>query len=230
MTMLKKRIRNILTCIVVCTLAIVNVFAVDRHVHVTSGQIGPGNDKHPHEETIFCDICQIPATTYRVRTKCSQCTAGAKTVSNTAKETFVFVYGDSDMGIGVPILASVPCEVTYTNEYGLFDSLVMIYPPPPLASFSSSVRTSANAAVIYPDVVCLASRTVEYYNSQKLVATQQLNFGSNTSIASIYPNPHPLIDSLAFQVNEMPTHTIAGGGFAMSGAIGSHDLTVKTNF
>lgn len=221
--MLKNSFKRILACVVVCVLTTNSMSVYAAHSH-TYKQEGLQQTEHPHKYTMKCTGCGDSYDMYPLMSGCMECTFGVKRVTETATDKFTFFYGDEDQGIGVPILATVDCSVEYFNLYSFPED---IYNYPDFASFDSRVTTYADVPVIYPDVVCIPLREVDYYRSNTLLTTQQLKFEGGSTTTAI-PSP---TSTLAFPIPyTKPTRAIAQGGFAMSGAIGTYDLTVQVDF
>lgn len=222
--MLKKYLRVITCCLLVCGMYIISVAAASDHVHYTR----PSSltmTAHPHSETFFCEQCGHDITCNIVYANCSRCKLGSSEAKETKTETFLFLYLDGDAGIGVPVPAPIPCSVTYTNvnktsQTG--DTFV-----PQFYIFKSILTASANPAHYYPDLFCGAPSQLKFYKGQNLITTIEHTNGLTTSTTSL---PF-LTDSIALPLRETPTRVVTGDAvFFMVGVGESYTLSLEMQF
>lgn len=209
-----------LTCAVLMLFALaIPASATSGHTHLYTQQVGSPQTAHPHKTTWKCE-CGATRITYPLVSTCSSCTSGAKTKTNTAKKTFVFVYIDGDNGIGVPISATADCYVAYSNFCSFPFSMTYNYPA--FASFSSIVKSYATISSIYPSLSCVSRTAVKYYSSSgTLLSTQsmKLNYDNNAI---------PYNTLAVFTLTSKPSYTTSGATFSMPTSGTSHTLDVTT--
>ena len=193
--------------------------ASSTHTHVYK-QTGVAQTAHPHKINWVCE-CGATQVTYPLKATCSTCTADAKNATNTAKDTFIFVYLDGDNGMGVPISATADCYVEYTNYCSFPFSMTYNYPA--FASFSSVVKSYSTISSIYPSLNCISGTAVKYYSSSgTLLSTQSMKWNLDN-------NAIPSNTGSIYTLTTKPSYTISGATFAMPTSGMSYNLNVTTN-
>lgn len=223
--MLKKYLRVITCCLLVCGISIISVAAVSDHAHYTAPSSMVTQKKHPHPETFFCEQCGRNITYNVVYTDCGSCKLGSTETEGTETETFLFLYLDGDAGTGVPIPAPIPCSVTYTNVNKIPETMDEFAPQ--FYIFESMLTASADPEHYYPDLFCGAPSQIEFYKDRNLITTLEHTAGLTTSITSI---PF-MVHSTAVPLREVPTRAVTGDAvFFMVGVGESYTLSLEMQF
>lgn len=167
---------------------------------------------HPHESVWSCD-CGSSYTTYPLQSTCSVCTANSTTTTSSTPTTGILSYVDGDQGYGTVIFVPVTYYVEYTNTYNHPSSGMLDYNYPAFASFGSRVTSHCEGQAAYvPAIICVSSRTVNYYNSSgSNISTQSLIFAENTDaianmVHTISSNPYYAVGSATCNVSGSANH------------------------